>query len=131
MSSKRLKPDGPELNSDADEIAFALLLWKFLRGHYVGYASGGVQMVIDESPYKAMELARKCGVSEEFFKLLMKFPVTKITIKEYEPWSSNDIERQLKRTPEIEVKPCPLASENGNGSKKRKRGPRSRPRSGT
>lgn len=115
------------MKSDEEEIALALLLWKFLRSHYVLSTSGTRSHATDESPFKVLDLAKKCGVSREFFKLLMKFPVTKITIREYEEWISNDTERQLRRTAKVEYKPHTTARKRKYTSKEQGKG--SRPQS--
>lgn len=74
--------DGGTPLTDAEEIALALLLWRALRGEF-GRTGNLLALAVEniEVNGRTEALAIKCGVREEFYKLLVELPVLEVKCK--------------------------------------------------
>lgn len=79
-NSKRKKKPVVPLMDDNREIAFALVLWKAARSKFMKYNMLFPQKEAEAAANRAIELAKKCGVKDEFFEILFKLPLIQMTI---------------------------------------------------
>jgi hypothetical protein len=87
---RRLRP-----LTDKEEVALALLLWKFYRSEYQargGAAAGmGGNLITDrhvDNCLTALRLAKLVGVRDEFLRLMTEIPVMQIRVAELEKWEA-------------------------------------------
>lgn len=74
-----------------EEIALAILLWKYWRQMANGNRNPqDLRNVRDggavEYGFEALEMAKAAGVKDEFISMLTEFPSMTVTVQEYEKW---------------------------------------------
>lgn len=74
----------PEIGTDPQEIALALVLWKSLRCHGAFVQNGNSASLPTDASVDlgehAIRLAKQLGVKEEFFALLFELRLVKVTL---------------------------------------------------
>ena len=85
--------------TDKEELALAVLLWKFLRFEYDGKGLpcqvGIGDVAVAE---KSIDLAKQAGCLNEYMALLVRVPVTNIRCEELEEWMESKNGRKPKRS---------------------------------
>lgn len=77
----------PERLTDKEEIALALVLWKFWRSRpKFGGHRAQITPDMEAVANKSLELAKLAGVKKEFFDLLFELPVIRVKCKELDKW---------------------------------------------
>lgn len=75
----------PPSMSDEDELALALVLWKSLRVHTAFGGPGNHPTAESEAHGEtAIRLAKKIGVSEQFFAMLFRLNLVTVALKPIE-----------------------------------------------
>ena len=86
--------------TDEEELALAILLWKGWRGKPSGttYGSSGGRYVsneMEDAAYRALQLAKRFGVSEQMLRIMNDVPIMSVQVRELEAWEPNRVQETL------------------------------------
>lgn len=69
---------------DKDDLALAILLWRYV-GHRLtgsGHRRSSPSMESERRAYKALEMAKKLGVKDEYLKVVFDKPILVVKVLE-------------------------------------------------